>query len=104
MSFSSRLPKLSNLAPPRATPVATIPLESGAGNEVIVTAVVTVFSQGLSRSTTATIGLLDNAFGGTVVSDHYSTCNNLPIQQRHLCWAHLIRDLTAIAEHPGAST
>ena len=27
----------------------------------------------------------------------------LPIQQRQLCWAHLIRDLTAIAKRPGAT-
>jgi hypothetical protein len=29
--------------------------------------------------------------------------NHLPIKQRQLCWAHLICDLTAIAERSGAS-
>jgi transposase len=29
--------------------------------------------------------------------------NHLPVMQRQLCWAHLIRDLTAIAERPGVS-
>ena len=29
--------------------------------------------------------------------------NHLPTHQRQLCWAHVIRDLTAIAERPGAS-
>ncbi|QPN69124.1 IS66 family transposase [Synechococcus sp. CBW1108] len=71
---------------------------------VMVTAVVTVFIQGLSRSTTAAIELLGNAFGGIVVSDRFSAYNHLPTKQRQLCWAHLIRDLTAIAKRPGAST
>ena len=70
---------------------------------VMVTAVVTVFVQGLSRSTAAAIELLGNAFGGTVVSDRFSAYNHLPTHQRQLCWAHVIRDLTAIAERPGAS-
>jgi len=70
---------------------------------VMVTAVVTVFIQGLSRSTATAIELLGDAFGGIVVSDRFSAYNHLPSKQRQLCWAHLIRDLTAIAERPGAS-
>ena len=70
---------------------------------VMVTAVVTVFIQGLSRSTAAAIELLGSAFGGIVVSDRFSAYNHLPLEQRQLCWAHLIRDLAAIAERPGAS-
>ena len=69
---------------------------------VMVTAVVTVFVQGLSRSTAAAIELLGNAFGGIVVSDRFSAYNHLPTHQRQLCWAHVIRDLAAIAERPGA--
>ena len=70
---------------------------------VMVTPVVTVFQQGLSRSGAAAIELLGNGFGGIVVSDRFSAYNHLPIQQRQLCWAHVIRDLVAIAERPGAS-
>jgi transposase len=70
---------------------------------VMVTAVVTVFIQGLSRSTAAAIELLGSTFGGIVVSDRFSAYNHLPTQQRQLCWAHLIRDLAAIFERPGAS-
>lgn len=70
---------------------------------VIVTSVVTVFVQGLSRSSAAAIELLGSTFGGIVVSDRFSAYNHLPLEQRQLCWAHLIRDLTAIAERPGAS-
>ena len=65
---------------------------------VMVTDMVTVFMQGLSRSAAAAIDLLGNAFGGIVVSDRFSAYNHLPVMQRQLCWAHVIRDLTAIAE------
>ena len=70
---------------------------------VMVTPMVTVFLQGLSRSSAAAIDLLGSSFGGIVVSDRFSAYNHLPIQQRQLCWAHVIRDLIAIAERPGAS-
>jgi transposase len=70
---------------------------------VMVTAMVTVFMQGLSRSTAAAIDLLGDAFGGIVVSDRFSVYNYFPLEQRQLCWAHVIRDLTAIAERSGAS-
>jgi transposase len=70
---------------------------------VIVTAMVTVFMQGLSRSTAAAIDLLGDAFSGIVVSDRFSSYNYFPLGQRQLCWAHVIRDLTAIAERQGAS-
>ncbi len=69
----------------------------------MVTPVVTVFLQGLSRSMAAAIELLGDAFGGSVLSDRFSAYNHLPTHQRQLCWAHLIRDLTAIAERTGAS-
>jgi transposase len=69
---------------------------------VMVTPVVTVFLQGLSRSAAAAMELL-GAFAGIVVSDRFSAYNHLPLEQRQLCWAHLIRDLTAMAERHGAS-
>jgi transposase len=70
---------------------------------VMVTPVVTVFLQGLSRSAAAATELLGPGFGGIVVSDRFSAYNHLPSQQRQLCWAHLIRDLTAIGERSGAN-
>ena len=70
---------------------------------VMVTPMVTVFLQGLSRSAAAAMELLGHAFAGIVVSDRFSAYNHLPTQQRQLCWAHLIRDLTAIADRQGAS-
>ncbi len=70
---------------------------------VMVTPVATVFLQGLSRSAAAAIELLGEAFNGIVVSDRFSAYKHLPLEQRQLCWAHVIRDLTAIAERRGAS-
>ena len=70
---------------------------------VMVTPVVTVFLQGLSRSAAAAIERLGDAFAGTVVIDRFSVYNHLPTHQRQLCWPHLKRDLTAIAELTGAS-
>ncbi len=69
---------------------------------VMVTPLVTMFLQGLSRSAAAAVELL-GAFAGIVVSDRFSAYNHLPIEQRQLCWAHLIRDLTAMADRQGAS-
>ena len=71
---------------------------------VMVTAVVTVFVQGLSRSGAAAIELLGITFGGIIVSDRFSAYNHFPLAQRQLCWAHLIRDLNAIADRQGASS
>jgi transposase len=70
---------------------------------VAMSPVVTVFLQGLSRSAAAATALLGHGFGGIVVSDRFSAYNHLPTHQRQLCWAHLIRDLTAIAERSGAN-
>ena len=70
---------------------------------MVTTMGVTVFIQSLSRSAAAAIELLWDAFGGIVVSDRFSAYNHLPVQQRQLCWAHVSRDLTAIADRQGAS-
>ena len=43
---------------------------------------VTVFMQGLSRSTAAAIDLLGDAFGGIVVSDRFSVYNYFPLEQQ----------------------
>ncbi|MFT5340092.1 MAG: transposase [Cyanobium sp.] len=117
LSEALEQPMQEALAFTRAQPVAYVdetgaPTGNADGNNptgkrgwqwVMVTAGVTVFVQGLSRSTAAAIELLGNAFGGIVVSDRFSAYNHLPVMQRQLCWAHLIRNLTAIAERPGAS-
>jgi len=117
LSAALEQPMAEALEAARAQPVAYVdetgaPTGNADGNNpakkrgwqwVMVTAVVTVFIQGLSRSTAAAMELLGTAFGGIVVSDRFSAYNHLPLEQRQICWAHLIRDLTAIAERTGAS-
>jgi hypothetical protein len=79
------------------------PDRKGGWQWVMMTPVGTVFLQGLSRSSVAAFELLGTAFAGIVVSDRFSAYNHLASSQRQLCWAHLIRDFTAIAERQGVS-
>jgi len=55
----------------------------------------------MSRAQAAVDQMLGPAYDGVVVSDRYSAYNHLPLERRQLCWAHLKRDLQAIAERPG---
>ncbi|MCP9899393.1 transposase [Cyanobium sp. Cruz CV13-4-11] len=117
LSATLAQPMAEALAAARQQPVAYVdetgaPTGNADGNNpagrrgwhwVMVTPVATVFLQGLSRSIAAAMELLGNAFGGIVVNDRFSAHNHLPLEQRQPCWAHLIRDLTAIAQRPGAS-
>ena len=117
LSAALEKPMRQAIASARAQPVAYVdktaaPTGNADGNNptrkrgwqwVMVTAVVTVFFQGLSRSTAAAMELLGNAFGGIVVSDRFSIYNHLPLERRQICWTHVTRDLTAIAERSGAS-
>ena len=66
---------------------------------VLVTLLVAVFSVVLSRSQATAQALIGRSFTGILISDRYSA------EQRHrqLCWAHLKRDLTAIAQRSGVS-
>jgi len=40
-------------------------------------------------------------FTGYLVTDHYSGYNDVPVERRQLCWAHLIRHFTKISERNG---
>ena len=71
---------------------------------LLATKLVKVFSVVLSRSQKTFQELIGEDFKGTVISDRYSAYNVIDIEQRQLCWAHLKRDLTAIAERDGVST
>jgi hypothetical protein len=70
---------------------------------VLMMPMLTVFSQALRLSSAAAMELLGPCFGGIVVSDRFSVYNQLSLEQRQLCWTHIDRDITAIAERPGAS-
>lgn len=70
---------------------------------MLVTPVVSVFTILLSRSQAAAQALIGEAFDGIVVSDRYGAYNWIDLSQRQVCWAHLKRDFTRIAERRGVS-
>ena len=70
---------------------------------VAVTAWVSVFLIRFSRGQQVAKELLGEAFGGFVVSDRWNGYNWLSAAQRQLCFAHLTRDFTKIAERSGKS-
>lgn len=65
---------------------------------VMVTPLVSYFAVCLSRSSAMCQKLLGEAFAGIVGSDRFSAYNGLELERRQVCWAHLKRDLTQIAE------
>lgn len=69
----------------------------------VVTPLVSFFQVHLSRSQVAAQSLLGVEFAGGVISDRYSAYNWLDATQRQVCWAHLKRDFTQIAERTGVS-
>lgn len=70
---------------------------------VVVTPLVCYFQVLLSRSQAAAQTILGSAFVGDVTSDRYSAYTWLALEQRQVCWAHLKRDFTKIAERSGMS-
>ena len=70
---------------------------------VLVTPLVSFFEVVLSRSQATAKALIGETFAGIVVSDRYSAYSWIELDQWQLCWAHLKRDLQAIAERSGAS-
>lgn len=68
---------------------------------VMATPLVSYFAVRLSRSQTVCQNLLGTMFAGIVSSDRYSAYNEVPLEQRQICWAHLKRDFTRIAERTG---
>jgi transposase len=70
---------------------------------VMVTPLVSYFAVCLSRSGAVCQQLLGKAFVGIVNSDRFSAYNWLEIKGRQICWAHLKRDFTQIAERSGIS-
>lgn len=70
---------------------------------VIVTPLVSFFEVVLSRSQATAQALLGAEVNGIVVSDRYSSYNWIELAQRQVCWAHLKRDLSAMAQRRGIS-
>lgn len=70
---------------------------------VLVTPLVSFFEVVLSRSQQTAKELIGESYSGIVTSDRYSAYGWIALTHRQLCWAHLKRDLTAMAERIGVS-
>ena len=64
---------------------------------------VRVFDLRLSRSSAVAQQLIGEAYSGILNCDRYGAYNFLSLLQRQFCWAHLRRDLIAMAERSGVS-
>ena len=75
----------------------------GAGNWAwgLVTPKVVSFSLLPSRARYAAVSLLGEQPGGVVVSDRYAVYDYVDVQQRQICWAHLLRDFARIGQRAG---
>lgn len=70
---------------------------------VLVTPLVSFFEVVLSRSQATATALIGQTFSGIVISDRYSAYRWIEVSRRQVCWAHLKRDFTAMAERSGVS-
>jgi transposase len=70
----------------------------------VVTSCVTVFVVALSRAATVVQELIDPAAGQVITSDRYKAYDWLPLYQRQICWAHLIRDFQAMVDRHNAGS
>jgi len=64
----------------------------------VVTKAVTVFTITLSRAGSVVRGLIDPSAGQVITTDRYKGYLWLPLRQRQICWAHLIRDFQAMVD------
>jgi transposase len=70
----------------------------------VVTQVVTVFTIALSRAAEVAQELVDPAAGQVITTDRYKGYLWLPLRQRQICWAHLIRDFQAMVDRASAGS
>jgi transposase len=69
---------------------------------VVVTQMVTVFTIALSRAGSVARGLVDPSAGQVITTDRYKGYLWLPLRQRQVCWAHLVRDFQAMVDRASA--
>ena len=69
---------------------------------VAVSRVATLFHVASSRAGKVIATLVGTAFGGVVTSDRLKSYRVLAVDRRQICWAHLIRNLLALAERNGS--
>jgi transposase len=68
---------------------------------VVVSATVTLFHVATGRGASVVRQLLGTQYAGIVGSDRLKTYRCVDVDRRQLCWAHLIRNLLALAERKG---
>jgi len=66
---------------------------------VVVAAQVAVFLLDRSRGAQVARRLLGEARQGVLISDRWSAYNWIPVEQRQLCWAHLLRHFKGFADY-----
>jgi transposase len=71
---------------------------------VVVTQAVTVFTIALSRAGSVAQELIDPAAGQVLTTDRYKGYLWLPLRQRQVCWAHLVRDFQAMVDRASAGS
>jgi transposase len=70
----------------------------------VVTQAVTVFTVALSRAATVAKAMIDPSAGQVITTDRYKGYLWLPVRQRQVCWAHLIRDFQAMVDRANAGS
>jgi transposase len=70
----------------------------------VVTRAATVFRISLSRSGSVARELVGSSAGQVITTDRYAGYNWLPLRQRQICWAHLVRDFQAMVDRANAGS
>lgn len=70
----------------------------------VVTRTATVFKVSLSRAGSVARGLVDPSAGQVITTDRYKGYDWLPLRQRQVCWAHLVRDFQAMVDRANAGS
>jgi transposase len=70
---------------------------------VAIAGIVSVFLARAARSAAVAQELLGSCFAGILVSDRYAAYGWIAAHRRQVCWAHLLRDFTKMAERRGAA-
>ena len=70
---------------------------------VAVTALATLFLVSRRRNRATRQQLLGAAFAGVVGSDRFSAYGDLPVNQRQICWAHLLRQVAGLRDRGGGT-
>jgi transposase len=70
----------------------------------VVTQAVTVFTIARSRAGSVAQGLIDASARQVITTDRYKAYRWLPLRQRQVCWAHLVRDFQAMVDRANAGS